>query len=55
MVPHKTKGNKADKRHKDSIVEDVTLHKQKNKCFILSKMLNSTGSLGNEIRDERGG
>lgn len=51
MVPHKTKGNKADKRH----VEDVALYKQKNKCFILSKMLNSTGSLGNEIKDERRG
>lgn len=51
----KTKGNKADKRHQDSIVEDVALHKQKNKCVILSKMLNSTGSLGNEIKDERRG
>lgn len=52
---HRTKGIKADKTHLDSIMEDVTSHKQKNKCLILSKKLNSTGSLGNEIKDERGG
>lgn len=36
------KGTKQIKIDESSIMEDVALSKQKNKCFILSKTLNRT-------------